>query len=391
MTASGDTPSFISVAAIGNTASLIAAASLEESAQINQHLTTLRMRLKTRLADKRWSIFTNYEALGIKNTMDWFKSLGFTTKASKVTVIDLSMLAHEVLPFICATIGRVLLEEGSIAAQHEQEPANETTKSKKDETDEALAFYTLWLMAFTGILAFATIGLGGATILLYATGEKQFRFAIRSGIRQSRDMQASIAAAAEANRISREGLQATQRAWISEESVISSDLIWGESGGQITIKTTIKNIGNVPAQDAQVGVSIFPVSQKRPALNDIIAVSKDRAAMPGRSQIGQMLFPNEKHTQNSRVTITPEQIEEFWNEVAVEPGARKPIFANVAVVVHYLSAMDRKDSRTIRYYNLQRIPEQSEGVSFPLAVNVNENVRQDRLLLTHFWMPSYAD
>jgi uncharacterized protein len=110
MTASGDTPSFISVAAIGNTASLIAAASLEESAQINQHLTTLRMRLKTRLADKRWSIFTNYEALGIKNTMDWFKSLGFTAKASKVTVIDLSMLAHEVLPFICATIGRVLLE-----------------------------------------------------------------------------------------------------------------------------------------------------------------------------------------------------------------------------------------------------------------------------------------
>jgi hypothetical protein len=110
MTASGDTPSFISVAAVGNTASLIAAASLEESAQINQRLTTLRMRLKTRLADKRWSIFTNYEALGIKNTMDWFKSLGFTAKASKVTVIDLSMLAHEVLPFICATIGRVLLE-----------------------------------------------------------------------------------------------------------------------------------------------------------------------------------------------------------------------------------------------------------------------------------------
>jgi hypothetical protein len=110
MTASGDTPSFISVAAVGNTASLIAAASLEESAQINQHLTTLRMRFKTRLADKRWSIFTNYEALGIKNTMDWFKSLGFTAKASKVTVIDLSMLAHEVLPFICATIGRVLLE-----------------------------------------------------------------------------------------------------------------------------------------------------------------------------------------------------------------------------------------------------------------------------------------
>ena len=82
--------------------------------------------------------------------------------------------------------------EGSIAAQHEKESANETTKSKKDEADEAITFYTLWLMAFTGVLAFATIGLGGATILLYATGEKQFKFAIRAGIRQSRDMKASV-------------------------------------------------------------------------------------------------------------------------------------------------------------------------------------------------------
>lgn len=47
-------------------------------------------------------------------------------------------------------------------------------------------------MAFTGVLALATIGLGGATVLLYFTGEKQFKFAIRSGIRQSRDMQASV-------------------------------------------------------------------------------------------------------------------------------------------------------------------------------------------------------
>jgi hypothetical protein len=85
--------------------------------------------------------------------------------------------------------------EGSITAQHEQQSANETTKSKKEDSDEALAFYTLWLMAFTGVLAFATVGLGIATAFLYATGEKQFKVAIRSSIRQSRDMQASVAAA----------------------------------------------------------------------------------------------------------------------------------------------------------------------------------------------------
>jgi DNA helicase HerA-like ATPase len=36
--------------------------------------------------------------------------VGFQNTQSRVTVFDLSMLAHEVLPFVCATIGRILLE-----------------------------------------------------------------------------------------------------------------------------------------------------------------------------------------------------------------------------------------------------------------------------------------
>ena len=86
------------------------AASQEDAPQISQHLTTLRMRLKTRLADRRWAIFTNYDDLRVKSALEWFKSFGFGATGPKVTVLDLSMLAHEVLPFICATIGRVLLE-----------------------------------------------------------------------------------------------------------------------------------------------------------------------------------------------------------------------------------------------------------------------------------------
>jgi uncharacterized protein len=68
------------------------------------------MRLKTRLADRRWSVFTNYDELEISSTSAWFKSLGFEAGGCKITVLDLSMLAHEVLPFICSTVGRVLLE-----------------------------------------------------------------------------------------------------------------------------------------------------------------------------------------------------------------------------------------------------------------------------------------
>lgn len=107
---SGDTPAYFSTAALRNTATLAAAASREEASQIDQHLTTLRMRLKTRLADRRWSIFTSYDELGVRSAAAWFKSLGFEAGGSKVTVLDLSMISHEVLPFICAVIGRVLLE-----------------------------------------------------------------------------------------------------------------------------------------------------------------------------------------------------------------------------------------------------------------------------------------
>ncbi len=107
---SGDTPTYFSTAALRNTATLTAAASQEEASQIDQHLTTLRMRLKTRLADRRWSVFTNYDELGISSAEAWFKSLGFEAGGSKITVLDLSMLAHEVLPFICSIVGRVLLE-----------------------------------------------------------------------------------------------------------------------------------------------------------------------------------------------------------------------------------------------------------------------------------------
>src|SRR5262245_20488499 len=77
----------------------------------------------------------------------------------------------------------------------EQHSTGHEAKSKKEETDEALAHYTLWLMIFTGILAFATIGLGVATFGLYLTGEKQIRINAENAALQARDTQASIKAA----------------------------------------------------------------------------------------------------------------------------------------------------------------------------------------------------
>ena len=89
------------------------AVSQPDTNRIDAHLTTLKLRLKTRLDDKRWKSFLNYEQpnTNFLNLTDWLKKFGFQEEASaRVSIIDLSMLSHEALPYACAVIGRILLE-----------------------------------------------------------------------------------------------------------------------------------------------------------------------------------------------------------------------------------------------------------------------------------------
>ncbi|WP_441236611.1 hypothetical protein [Bradyrhizobium sp. 930_D9_N1_4] len=110
-----------------------------------------------------------------------------------------------------ATIERVSEVTEHPTSHHE-------AKSKKEETDEALAYYTLWLTVFTGVLAFATIALGGATFGLYFTGEKQIKFLRESSEVQSRDMQASLKIAKDAATAAAEAAY-SERAWITPDGI----------------------------------------------------------------------------------------------------------------------------------------------------------------------------
>lgn len=85
----------------------------EEVSRIEGHLTTLKLRLKTRLDDPRWQSFLNYEAVdtNFASLKDWMERFGLgKQEGPRVSIIDLSMLSHEVLPYACTIIGRVLLE-----------------------------------------------------------------------------------------------------------------------------------------------------------------------------------------------------------------------------------------------------------------------------------------
>jgi hypothetical protein len=78
------------------------------------------------------------------------------------------------------------------------------------------AYFTLWLVAFTGVLAISTIGLGWATLGLYKTGERQIRLNAETAATQSRDMQDSIAASMIAANA------ASQSAEVAEQTLLAS-------------------------------------------------------------------------------------------------------------------------------------------------------------------------
>ena len=108
-----DSPLHIARATLTDPSLINRAVSKEDTFRVDAHLTTLKLRLKTRLDDKRWRAFLNYEEPGtrIDNISSWFARFGFGGSVGpKVSVVDLSMLSNEVLPYACATIGRILLE-----------------------------------------------------------------------------------------------------------------------------------------------------------------------------------------------------------------------------------------------------------------------------------------
>jgi hypothetical protein len=100
--------------------------------------------------------------------------------------------------------------------------------------DDPVAYFTLWLVGFTGVLALSTIGLWLVTW--------------RSGVRQSKETRDAIQVARHANEIGRSGIIAEQRAWVSVGDLkIDKDILFREHGANISISVMIKNIGKTPA------------------------------------------------------------------------------------------------------------------------------------------------
>ena len=108
---SADSPRFVPLSEFRDPNLVDRSTDNENNKRIDQYLLTLKLRLRTRLDDRRWRTFFNFEDQGITNFEDWMAKLGVGQKqGSRISVLDFSMLSSEVLPFACAVVGRLLLE-----------------------------------------------------------------------------------------------------------------------------------------------------------------------------------------------------------------------------------------------------------------------------------------
>ena len=93
-----DSPLFIPRQTLTDPSLINRAVSKEDTFRIEAHLTTLKLRLKTRLDDRRWRAFLNYEdpEIDIRELACWFARLGLGGETGpKVSILDLSMLSNE--------------------------------------------------------------------------------------------------------------------------------------------------------------------------------------------------------------------------------------------------------------------------------------------------------
>lgn len=235
----------------------------------------------------------------------------------------------------------------------EHHSAESEPKSKKEETDEALAYYTLWLMIFTGILAFATVGLGAATVGLYLTGEKQIRHNAEAAAAQSRDMEKSLIAA--------------NRPWIKVEIAVGGPIFYNVNGANFRLRYVLTNIGRSPAINVNVSPRVvFPIlsmeksSRFDPSgdLRKMISEDKERnASIP----FGYSMFPGETIVQDIVVSMSNDDIKKATKLIAA-------IYPTIIGTVSYRMGLDSEIHQTAFIVEIQR-----SGVSRPYTTENNKS------------------
>ena len=108
---SADAPLFVPINKFRDPKLVDRSSDQDGSKKIDQYLLTLKLRLRTKLDDRRWHSFFCFEEQNIGSYQTWMRAIGIGNKSTtRISVFDLSMLSSEILPYACALLGRLFLE-----------------------------------------------------------------------------------------------------------------------------------------------------------------------------------------------------------------------------------------------------------------------------------------
>ena len=178
-----------------------------------------------------------------------------------------ALVASALVLVFVAEVRRASERSYSVAQYHAAEGKRHGSARHAAEEQEngALAYYTYWLTFFTGVLALATIGLGGATLGLYLAGERQLELAKETSDRQATEIQSQIA-------LARDEFLAAHRPQVRIKHVKLESDIW--QGEPIIVSLTCLNNGETVALLQELGLKYLVVRNDRdlPLEPDIPAI-----------------------------------------------------------------------------------------------------------------------
>lgn len=204
---------------------------------------------------------------------------------------------------------------------------------------DPVAYFTLWLVGFTGVLAVSTIGLWIVTW--------------RSGVRQSRDMKASVAVGETANRLNREISVASRRAWVTIDGVkLIHPTQFAEDHIIFRVQVTTKNLGETPATSIWLACESYFAENN----SEDFASAKRRFITGLRDhpvQLGQLLFPGDMDTYRHLWT---DGIVKVRPAIRTLPSGQKTIGFNIFIGVSYRIAGDSVAHITYHPYGMLNVP-----------------------------------
>jgi len=247
-------------------------------------------------------------------------------------------------------------EQHSRASNTASKPHAEEDDAEGDEEgrwyDTFLEHTPDWFVAlFTLLLTFVTWRLVVSTNKLWAAGERQMELIAANSAQQSRDMKASIAAAEEANRVSRESVTATRRAWLSVEDVkLVPPTQFMEDGFTFKASATIKNLGQTPALAVWVDFQTLYLEN-----GETYVTAKDRIMTKARQHPfgGHTIFPQDTLIQTELFADAKETI---IKSISIRPDGQRNFGLMLFVTVSYKIVGDEGRHITHHVHDLLNVP-----------------------------------